>query len=51
MPRVILLASKPVTASEKVKVKVSDPSALLTMPVSLSLMVSVGAEVSKAWVY
>ena len=51
LPTVTSLVSKPVTASEKVKVKVTVPSAVLTVFGSLSVIVTVGAAVSKAWVY
>ena len=48
LPTVILLSEKPVTASENVKVKVTEASAMLTVPASLSVMVTVGAAVSIA---
>ena len=49
LPTVILLSEKPVTASENVKVKVTEPSAMLTVPASLSVIVNVGAVISSVW--
>ena len=46
LPTVTLLVSKPVTASEKVKVKVTVPSLMLTVLASLSVIVTVGLVVS-----
>ena len=48
LPTVTLLVEKPVTASEKVKGNVVAPVAV---PATLSEMLTVGARVSKAWVY
>ena len=46
LPTVTLLVEKPVTASEKVKVKVTVPSAMLTVLGLLSVMDIVGWRVS-----